>query len=144
MTDKMTDKMTDFQLVDSIPSARRDRVKKILQTNQQRSESRHVQGHDTCQVVLMLADKTVACSNFSAKKTMYLPSPNFRIRTRSYPHSPLNYFVVSTALAVLQQQVRQRYRISRNAGIYRKCLNFQKMLEFLENARISKKNARIS
>ena len=28
MTDKMTDKMTDFQLVDSIPSARRDRVKK--------------------------------------------------------------------------------------------------------------------
>ena len=28
MTDKMTDKMTDFQLVDSIPSARRDRVKR--------------------------------------------------------------------------------------------------------------------
>ena len=29
MTDKMTDKMTDFQLVDSIPSARRDRVKTL-------------------------------------------------------------------------------------------------------------------
>ena len=29
-TDRQTDKTTDFQLVDSIPSARRDRVKRFI------------------------------------------------------------------------------------------------------------------